>query len=1352
MVEILSQDEINKLLNQGKEDSANSGSVDKVNPADFDEAFVQAADNITKISQEKEPEKLKGVINIIPLTEENYNQSFSILKKGGLSKLNKDDLDWLDKNKIKRTTNSEIRKALKGFMEEYKNQVGLPSVDKKTDNSSQVEPVVMDQSVVEAEPVQPVMAPEVVRADKLAVEFAKFFNIKPEELNSVPGFVDLTVGQQALLLENLKQTTLSRIKSEALDDYKKETGESKFFTKIKRNLLKKYYVAKETKVKYTKSKQGGLAEQRADMEALITIIKDSGLDATINSLGQIEVSYGGRAEDYVKVAVGGSRQELNSTDQAKLANFNKAATIFSKIPYEWSLPAASRTEQKEFSQAKKDYKQALADLLQLKKDKLGNDKEAALATKDIDYQVQMERLFKANPNIEKALKQVDSNKFWVKALGNVATERGTYFLGGLGSRALVAGALGVWAAPVVAAASGATLAWRRFKQDMAETESARRRGVDFTSKDEKNLKEKIKANKERLVRARELLEVKQLVSNVVDIDDPTHEIPQEVRELHGNILQAIEESSRLNAQLYEAGLKKADKAFVTAEQAKGKIEKLLNDYESADEEKKQELRGLLKTRIFYTKDKLDKGLIDFGANDKNLFNKYELLKYLSLAETTVVAGDSKLLVDVDGLTIEQRLKSFIKTHEDIVGSRKASKLLWQITKGAALGAGFAYLGGLVKEGAGHLFSSGSKTQDVSEIINQSSSPQFSESTLQDGAVIDALSHKYGFKIPDLQTADATTIKTQADYLRALDEAISNTKINGQSMTPELLQNFKANHPEMFAGNKVPTAEEITVRWQKDIDIATVGSGEGIEHKAIEQILDNPKKFGFDGDLTNSKAVREFANRLAHQTAIDEGYVTEQGELRLKSSAQGEQIRFVIGADGKAHYEFGQGLDSQDVYQQAPIPKTIEVEPIKTENLDWWNSEYKQGSLVETAMPAGGNSGLTAYEFLGQDGTKGSLLVDSQSHEILYSVDAADYGDDYANQVQSSYEIFNQTIDKVDKAIGEAGQNWGAADKLLVAEWSAGHTGLDKADIITTLQSAKSGRITELAEHVGSKAPQYLRDTDFGSYLSTKTNLADLSPTKANKLWEIGQTIKGNGFKSVDYRFVDKMFYSSDKNLGWTVEGDKFIADVKTPLLNKAVELPIADKSHFNESFYLDNKQIANRIALNEQVVLSKLGADFSNEEARQIMSMDVKDFKLSSLENHFGKGFLMFNNNSTIENWFHDMEPKLQGANSGTVGENLHQYFVDKKGVLASWHFKGDNVQAVEQSITPQQTVSQVEIVDKPAVVDDKINNVESVKLNSDLEKSKIAAQEAIRQAEELEARLKAQDAIEKAEKLLKEK
>ncbi|MFZ5390908.1 MAG: hypothetical protein ACOZAJ_01380, partial [Patescibacteria group bacterium] len=467
----------------------------------------------------------------------------------------------------------------------------------------------------------------------------------------------------------------------------------------------------------------------------------------------------------------------------------------------------------------------------------------------------------------------------------------------------------------------------------------------------------------------------------------------------------------------------------------------------------------------------------------------------------------------------------------------------------------------------------------------------------------------------------------------------------------------------------------------------------IEHKAIQQILDNPKKFGFDGDLNNTKAVRDFANTLAHQTAVEQGYVTPEGELRLKASANGEEVRFVMGPDGKAHYEFSEGLDSQDVYQHIPTPKAVEIEPIKTETLDWWQSDYKQGTLTPLEVPSGNQNGLQAYEFLGQDGTKGTLLIDSQSHEILHSIDATDYGDDYAGQIESSYEIFNQTIDKVDKAIGEAGQSWRAADKLLAAEWSAGHTGLDKTDIVTALQNSDSSRLTELAEHVGSKAPQYLRDTDFGSYLSAKTNLADLTPAKADRLWEMGQTIKDNGFKSVDYRFVDKMFYGDNKDLGWTVKGDKFISDVKTPLLsdNRPVELNIVDKSNFNENFYLTNKQIASRIAVNEQVVLSKLSADFSQEEARQIMAMDVKDFKLSSLENHFGKGFLMFNNNSTIENWFHDVEPKLQGANAGTVGENLHKYFVDQKGVLASWHFKGDNVQAVEQTVTASGNSSQTE-------------------------------------------------------------
>jgi len=615
----------------------------------------------------------------------------------------------------------------------------------------------------------------------------------------------------------------------------------------------------------------------------------------------------------------------------------------------------------------------------------------------------------------------------------------------------------------------------------------------------------------------------------------------------------------------------------------------------------------------------------------------------------------------------------------------------------------------------------------------------SSEILKQGAVIEALSHKYGLSIPDLSQLPAGEVNSYAHYLQQLDETFTKANLSGHHFN---VQTFLHDHPDMLAERKVPSVQEITDRFAKDIKIHEVAVGEGIENKGIQQILDDPKKFGFSGNINDNQAVRHYAATLAHQAALNTkiggtAVADAQSDLRLKGSARGEEVRLVLDSNGQAHYEFSQGLNEADVYRHLDVAPQPTGQALHTESLDWWNKEFKQGTLLKMEMPGGSTtSDLAVYEFKGRDGSHGVLFVDDVKHEILpYSTVTDDYATvDFGREINETYHSLSQVAQEVSTAIGPNGQHWTVADKLLAAEWSSPKYGTSgQFDVKSFASAVNINRISDLVHHIGGEAPKYLKDWEFGLYIKDQSNLQDMMPAKAVKLWEIGQTVRANGFKSVDYGFINKM-YSTNHDLNWNVQGDKFIADVKSPLANQPVELNIVDKSHFNESFYLENKQLANRIALNEQIVFNQLGHDFTSDQARQLMAMDVKDFKLSTLETHFGKGFLMFNNNSTIESWFHDIKPKLQGANAGTVGENLHRYFLSHKGVLESWKLKGVNLPLEEQND-----------INKPAV-----NIVETSSSQSNSTVS--AAKEAIRQAEELEARLKAQDAIEKAEKILKEK
>jgi len=59
---------------------------------------------------------------------------------------------------------------------------------------------------------------------------------------------------------------------------------------------------------------------------------------------------------------------------------------------------------------------------------------------------------------------------------------------------------------------------------------------------------------------------------------------------------------------------------------------------------------------------------------------------------------------------------------------------------------------------------------------------------------------------------------------------------------------------------------------EQMELATIGRGEGVEHSLIRQLRANPEEYGFKGDITNANAVNSWAGSEAHHIAIDQGYV------------------------------------------------------------------------------------------------------------------------------------------------------------------------------------------------------------------------------------------------------------------------------------------------------------------------------------------------------------------------------------------------------------------------------------------------------------------------------------------------
>lgn len=105
------------------------------------------------------------------------------------------------------------------------------------------------------------------------------------------------------------------------------------------------------------------------------------------------------------------------------------------------------------------------------------------------------------------------------------------------------------------------------------------------------------------------------------------------------------------------------------------------------------------------------------------------------------------------------------------------------------------------------------------------------------------------------------------------------------------QKYQANQ----AALKAALAEK--ARMEAIFKIATVQKGNGVEHCLQRQLVADPARFGFKGNVTDQKAVSKWAKKQADVLARKAGLIANDGrEIRIKANAIGK-VAYVLN-DGK----------------------------------------------------------------------------------------------------------------------------------------------------------------------------------------------------------------------------------------------------------------------------------------------------------------------------------------------------------------------------------------------------------------------------------------------------------------------
>lgn len=287
----------------------------------------------------------------------------------------------------------------------------------------------------------------------------------------VPDFEKLPDGQQNLIREAILDKLYSYIQESADEKLAEKMSSSGILGRIWTGARKNFLVAG-----YKKEMLAKIESNTDDLQAdflktfgaeIANVINESGLEGYTSSR-----EGAGIIGEYVPRNIAEENTELAGL----VDDFNHQATEFARMPYEWGLPTASKSQQKVFNEKKALFDSQKSTLLEKLGETLGEE-EAALVISNTETLTKTMSFLASHPDASARLRQIAKTPKGLQALKDTVTERGGYMVGGyLSRKALIGTAIGgMWflAAPIVGAGIGA---WRGRDRAVAKLKEQDRAG------------------------------------------------------------------------------------------------------------------------------------------------------------------------------------------------------------------------------------------------------------------------------------------------------------------------------------------------------------------------------------------------------------------------------------------------------------------------------------------------------------------------------------------------------------------------------------------------------------------------------------------------------------------------------------------------------------------------------------------------------------------------------------------------------------------------------------------------------------------------------------------------------------
>ncbi len=494
--------------------------------------------------------------------------------------------------------------------------------------------------------------------------FKEVFDLNPEDLEGIEGFNDLSEGQKLFVLENLRQITLGKVKEGGELEYEKKTsaimkGENSFGKTpswLKRNIPTFLKAGALAMNNLTKSFKIASSEKRLVEELMKGGIKEHGEVLRLLVEGM---------KDGPEVLEKDGRPEIqfaslerwHGEDEKKIAeNFNASAAAFMRLPKEWNYDNATAEQKKRYEEAELSYREAKEEYLALEAAWFG-EKWACQDLNSIDAKIAINQLLNQNPEAEEELIKISGqNELWRGAVNSLKASRGRGI-------SMSAGFAIRGLAVSAVGAAGSFIAAPLVGGAIGAWRGREKAKKDIEKQDKKA----------------------RIGSGEAD-------------EKAANFVPAVHLVKRLKnlADEYQAAVDKGDVA------------------------KAGQLMMSLKTRIDYTEEKINGGLVDFGtkldyselskgeqaatsSEDERrggvLGQQFELVQELCQAKALAV----KINLKAEDEALRERLDSWLENNEEKIDASRQEYVKKKMISGALMCAGFALAGAAARDVAGDWF-------------------------------------------------------------------------------------------------------------------------------------------------------------------------------------------------------------------------------------------------------------------------------------------------------------------------------------------------------------------------------------------------------------------------------------------------------------------------------------------------------------------------------------------------------------------------------------------------------------------------------------------------------------------------